>query len=72
MSGETAGDNHRSGMSDGLRSSVEQLEIRPHDRVLEFGCGHGVAATFVCERRESGHLPAADRLDSPSRGKAPR
>jgi ubiquinone/menaquinone biosynthesis C-methylase UbiE len=48
------------------------MEIRPHDRVLEFGCGHGVAATFVCERLESGHLTAADRLDRPSRRRAPR
>jgi ubiquinone/menaquinone biosynthesis C-methylase UbiE len=47
-------------MSERLRSIVEQLSIRPSDRVLEIGCGHGVAATLVCQRLESGHLTAID------------
>ena len=48
-------------MSERLRSVVEQLGVRPDARVLDIGCGHGGAATFVCEGLEEGHLTAVDR-----------
>ncbi len=48
-------------MSERLRKVVEKLDVRPDDRILEIGCGHGVAAALVCERLERGHLTAIDR-----------
>lgn len=33
----------------------------PSDDVLELGCGHGVAASLICERLNDGRLTAIDR-----------
>ncbi len=48
-------------MSERLRQIVESMKIRAGDLVLEIGCGHGVAAAYICERLEDGHLVAIDR-----------
>jgi ubiquinone/menaquinone biosynthesis C-methylase UbiE len=46
-----------------LQRVVDRLDIQPEDRVLEIGCGHGVAATMVCDRLETGRLTAIDRSE---------
>jgi SAM-dependent methyltransferase len=46
---------------DRIRWAVEVVDPRPGERVLEIGCGPGVAAALVCPRLTDGHLTAVDR-----------
>jgi SAM-dependent methyltransferase len=44
-----------------LRWAVELLALRPTDRVLEIGCGRGVAAALVCDALTDGRYVGLDR-----------
>jgi ubiquinone/menaquinone biosynthesis C-methylase UbiE len=48
-------------MSDRIEDIVESMKIQPTDRVLEIGCGHGIAATLICRKLNTGRYLAIDR-----------
>jgi ubiquinone/menaquinone biosynthesis C-methylase UbiE len=48
-------------MSARIERFVESMNVRSNDRVLEIGCGHGVAATLVCSKLAGGSYVAVDR-----------
>jgi cyclopropane fatty-acyl-phospholipid synthase-like methyltransferase len=54
----------RSPVPERIAWAVEQLDLRPDDRVLEIGCGRGAAAALVCERLTRGSMVAVDRSET--------
>jgi SAM-dependent methyltransferase len=44
-----------------LSWAVETMAVGPEDRLLEIGCGRGVAVALVCERLAGGTITAVDR-----------
>ena len=51
----------KAGIPDRIVWAVETLDLKSSDHVLEIGCGHGVAASLVCDKLVRGTLTAIDR-----------
>ncbi len=41
--------------------AVAALDVQPDDRLLEIGCGHGLAVALICPKLGSGKIVALDR-----------
>jgi len=50
-------------MNDRQEKIVNELHIKPTDRVLEIGCGQGVAGTFICKQLTTGLYVGIDRSE---------
>ena len=43
--------------------AVRLLKVTPADRILEVGCGNGLAVLLICDGLENGHVTAIDRSE---------
>ncbi|NED97640.1 class I SAM-dependent methyltransferase [Phytoactinopolyspora alkaliphila] len=41
--------------------AVDQIQVAPGQRILEIGCGRGVAISLICDRLETGLVSGIDR-----------
>jgi len=46
---------------DRIERAVAMLDVQPHSRILEIGCGAGLAIACLCERAPSATIAAIDR-----------
>ena len=46
---------------DRIRWAVESLDVQPDERLLELGCGGGVAVSLVCAQLAAGAITGIDR-----------
>ena len=48
-------------LNDRIQAFISTLDLQPDDRVLEIGCGHGIAAGLICSQLAGGRYTAIDR-----------
>ncbi|QYF92226.1 class I SAM-dependent methyltransferase [Massilia sp. PAMC28688] len=48
-------------MSNRIQKFVEAMHVQPNDRILEIGCGHGIAASLICRQLKNGIYVGIDR-----------
>lgn len=54
-------EHNRGKSAERLVWAVDTLAVVPTDRLLEIGCGHGIAVSLVCKHLDSGSITAIDR-----------